>query len=266
MREPFRTKFAELVTHGAAVQDIYDSAQEVGYAVTHPADSRFVDRELKRVEQHRQNACWLLEEYVGSVQRILDAGCGTGGFSVAMAASLVLRPSLVVGIDVSSLALEAATVRATGYDVPANKLSFLHWTSGDRLPFDDNSFDLTVCSSVIEFMTSRPARNKFLTELKRVTRSGGHVFISTPSPLRLHEYHSGALLGDYFHRPGHPWANPHWEISRMFSNWREIPVTKYYRRKLMLRLGANLPIPDAVINAIAWIAPWQNRLFQKQPI
>jgi ubiquinone/menaquinone biosynthesis C-methylase UbiE len=263
MKEPYRTRFVELLKEGAAVQNIHDSPAVVGFAVTHAADNEFVQRELERVDHHRRNACWLLEEYVGRAERILDVGCGTGGFSVALASSHVLRPMQVVGIDASHLAVRAAQVRATGHDLLSPLVSFLGYSAGEQLPFEDDYFDLTVCSSVLEYVTSRQARAELITELGRVTRPRGYVFISTPNPLRLNEYHSGRFLGDYLHRPGYPWATSHWEFSRMFSGWQEISVTKYYRRKLAERLGARLPIPESVTKAISWIAPWQNRLFHK---
>jgi ubiquinone/menaquinone biosynthesis C-methylase UbiE len=190
-------------------------------------------------------------------------GCGTGGFSVALASSKVLRPVQVVGIDASHLAVRAAQVRATGHDLSSPLVSFLGYSAGERLPFEDDYFDLTVCSSVLEYVTSRESRAELITELGRVTRPKGYVFISTPNPLRLKEYHSGRFLGDYLHRPGYPWATRPWEFSRMFSGWREIPAPKYHRRKLTELLGARMPMPERVVRAFSWIAPWQNRLFQK---
>jgi SAM-dependent methyltransferase len=174
-----------------------------------------------------------------------------------------LRPKQVVGIDASPLAVRAAQVRATGHDLSSSLVSFLDYSAGEKLPFEDDCFDLTVCSSVLEYVTCRQARTELITELGRVTRPSGYVFISTPNPLRLNEHHSGRFLGDYLHRPGYPWATRPWEFSRMFSGWREIPATKYHRRKLTELLGPRVPIPEPVIKAVSWIAPWQNRLFQK---
>jgi ubiquinone/menaquinone biosynthesis C-methylase UbiE len=263
MREPFRTQFIELLRQGAAVQDVHDSPAALGYAVACGQNDQFMERELRRVDQHRKNACWLLEQYVGPVEKILDVGCGTGGFSVALASSSGLRPTQVVGVDASPLAVEAAKVRATGYDLPQGLVSFLDCSPGERLPFEDETFDLTVCSSVIEFVTSRRARADLIMELGRVTRPGGYVFISTPNPLRLYEYHSRKFLGDYIHRLGYPWASSPWEFSRLFSGWQEISVPKYHQKKLEERLGVRLPIPTTMIKALSWIATWQNRLFHK---
>src|ERR1700675_4092549 len=104
MRELYKTRFVELLEEGAAAQDVHDSPAALGYAVSCRSSNQFIQRELGRVDHHRRNACWLLEEYVGPVEKILDVGCGTGGFSVALASSTILRPMHIVGIDASRLA------------------------------------------------------------------------------------------------------------------------------------------------------------------
>lgn len=51
---------------------------------------------------------------------------------------------------------------------------------GDRLPFDDASFDLVLSFDVFEHI---PDSDRHLAEVRRVLRDGGHYLLQTPNVL-----------------------------------------------------------------------------------
>lgn len=61
------------------------------------------------------------------------------------------------------------------------------------LPFDDGRFDVTVCAEGIEHVTDR---HQTLAELRRVTRPGGALILTTPNLLSLRARLSYALNGN----------------------------------------------------------------------
>src|SRR6266446_1543850 len=100
MKEPFRSQFRELIRLGASSQDIHDASEPVGYAVASCAvGDRYIEREVGRVEAHQKSLLPLLEHFVGKVSSVLDVGCNTGGTTVALALSGVLRAEEVIGVD-----------------------------------------------------------------------------------------------------------------------------------------------------------------------
>jgi SAM-dependent methyltransferase len=99
-------------------------------------------------------------------KRCLDAGCGGGRYSIAMAR---LGAEQVIGCDVSSEGILDCRRRAR--EIPT--VSFEE-ASVLNLPFADQSFDF-VCSSGVLHHTPDPARG--LREITRVLRPGGRVFL-----------------------------------------------------------------------------------------
>jgi SAM-dependent methyltransferase len=97
----------------------------------------------------------ILEKYVVG-PRVLDAGCGGGGYVDYLA-----RKGLdAVGVDKHSQFLTVA--REKGF-----RGQFLQCDLADRLPFADAAFDTTVCYDVLEHVDDVAA----ISELARVTRS-----------------------------------------------------------------------------------------------
>ena len=105
----------------------------------------------------------------GDSRRILDAGCGTGLFSIALAAAL--PDSQVVGVDLSSGMLGVATAQAR-----ARSLGNAHFSSADAtdLPFDRGSFDVVVAAGLLPNVNDRPG---VVRELARVVRTGGRLLV-----------------------------------------------------------------------------------------
>ncbi|HEX5851474.1 MAG TPA: class I SAM-dependent methyltransferase [Solirubrobacteraceae bacterium] len=114
-----------------------------------------------------------LLEHVRAGERVLDVGCGEGAFT----AELARAGALAVGVDVAEEPLRRA--RALH---PALDLRLLDAGGGWDLP--DASFDVVWAGETIEHVLDTAA---WLSEIRRVLRSGGRLLLSTPahSPLRM---------------------------------------------------------------------------------
>lgn len=262
MNEPHRSHFVRLIREGAATRDIHDSAglgvYDVDPSPSTFASDAFVSRELGRVAAHSRSLCPTLVDHVGSSKRVIDVGCGSGGTTVALALS-PLDAEEVIGVDANKAVLEAATVRAFGYDLPPNRVRFLHVPAGAPLDFPTGYFDLATCVSILEFITTEEARRQFVAEIIRVVSHGGHIFLATPSPFRLLELHSRRLLGDWRKRPGYSWSSAPWSIHAMFAGCDLIPLASYRlrRHRILRKVAWAAPL-------LGWAFPWQQFLFHKR--
>ncbi len=99
---------------------------------------------------------------VAAGQRALDVGCGPG----ALASELVRRLGIdaVAAVDPSPSFVAGCRARLPGLRVEE--------AVGERLPFEDASFDRALAQLVVNFMTDPPAG---VGEMVRVTRPGGVV-------------------------------------------------------------------------------------------
>lgn len=99
--------------------------------------------------------------------RTLDAACGTGRY----AEFLYSLGHKVTGVDLSTEILKKAKTRN----------QYINFIQGNltSLPLDDSEFDLTICALAISHY---PNITKILSELKRVTRPGGHIILSDIHP------------------------------------------------------------------------------------
>ena len=96
----------------------------------------------------------------------LDAGCGSGRYSVALA---IHGAAKITAVDVSSTGLETARNNAKEF----NQIQFQQASVLD-LPFPDESFDLVWCAGVLHHTNDF---DKGLTELTRVLKPNGKLFL-----------------------------------------------------------------------------------------
>jgi len=118
----------------------------------------------------------------GRAPRVLDVGCGEG----QLTAELERAGMTVVGVDVAAEALSRARAGHPGLDlriVPPE----------GRWPLTDSSFDVVWAGETIEHVIDTAG---WLSEVRRVLRSGGTLLLSTP------EHGPLALLGLALWRPG----------------------------------------------------------------
>jgi len=101
----------------------------------------------------------------------LDAGCGDGRYLSALP-SLGPLPARVVGADIAESILDTARRACARSGVPAKLVR----ANLEDLPFPDASFDLILCTQVLEHVLD-PARG--FRELARVAMPGGKLVLST---------------------------------------------------------------------------------------
>ena len=104
-------------------------------------------------------------------QRILDLGCGTGLFCVALA-DRVGKKGEIHGVDLAKKQLDRAREKLTEKGVPF----VLHLCSMDELPFESASFDMVVSSLAIHAATP-PVRRTAIKEAARVLKPNGHFVL-----------------------------------------------------------------------------------------
>jgi ubiquinone/menaquinone biosynthesis C-methylase UbiE len=121
----------------------------------------------------------ILQPWLGTDQRILDAGCGPGGNGAWLASH-----GRVIGVDLAREALEFVRARR-----PATAPVL---ASAERLPFSDGVFDVAVGITLLYTVDDDGAA---LAELVRVLRSGGAVLLLEPAFPSLRRAHDVTVHG-----------------------------------------------------------------------
>ena len=101
---------------------------------------------------------------------ILDAGCGTGVFTL----DILFFGVHVIGLDISLPMLTRAAQKTKGYPLQ------MVLADMSTLPFQKNSFDKVVSVTALEFI--KDAKDA-VRELFRVTKKGGCVVVATLNSL-----------------------------------------------------------------------------------
>jgi SAM-dependent methyltransferase len=208
------------------------------------ASSRVLDRDyLRIVDHHLEHLIPRMRPYMETnIRRVVDFGCGSGGSAIALA--MVYPHIRVFGSDTDSKEIAVARERAKLYGV-GDRCEFAYVAESQSLPFPDGSFDLSVCSSVIELVIQSDARKFCVQEIARLVRPGGLLFFSVPNRLYPFEIHTGKWGWNYFPRllKARMVDSSFWELRRL-------------ARPAVLQLR---PTPIA-----QFIRPWSNLCFQKR--
>lgn len=143
--------------------------------------------------EHAARYRFALEHIDG--KRVLDIACGTG-YGIGL---IRQNAEFVVGVDIDEEA--AAEARAECGDNAAVMLA-----DGLGLPFADESFDVVTSFETLEHLHER---GEFLSELRRMLKTGGTLLLSTPNanysmpvngkpsnPFHIHEYEPNELLAE----------------------------------------------------------------------
>jgi 2-polyprenyl-3-methyl-5-hydroxy-6-metoxy-1,4-benzoquinol methylase len=154
-------------------------------------------------------------------RRVIEIGCGRGGFSCWMARSADPPPD-IVAIDYSPVAVEKGRMYAT-----ASGLASITWQRGDIQAIDqpDASFDTAISCETIEHVAD-PQRA--VMELARVLRPGGTLFLTTPNYLGFF-----GLYRAYLRLRGRRFT----EVGQPINQLTLLPLTLRWVRRAGLRPG-----------------------------
>jgi len=105
-------------------------------------------------------------EAIGSKQRLLDLGCGVKPYQHIYDK----YADTAIGIDVA----------ASPHNIDQDDRIY----DGQTIPFNDNEFDIVLCTEVMEHV---PEPQLFLHEIHRVLKAGGVLIMTVPFLVPLHE-------------------------------------------------------------------------------
>jgi len=111
---------------------------------------------------------------LGSIEpgeRVLDLGSGAGTDSL-VAAQMVGPAGSVTGIDMTPEMLEKA--RASAAEMGVDNVTFIE-ADAERLPFDDDAFDVVISNGVIDMI---PDKDAVFSESFRVLVPGGRIQVA----------------------------------------------------------------------------------------
>jgi ubiquinone/menaquinone biosynthesis C-methylase UbiE len=161
-------------------------------------------------------------------RRVLEVGCGTGNFSLALSC----RGAEVVGLDCSGPMLATAQDKARRQGLP------ITWVRGlaSGLPFADGSLDGVICILALDFMTDRET---VLKEMVRVLRPGGFVSVAMLNRFSL------------------------WTLKRVVRAWFKPSLWRQARfltpGELRRLLSSRPELADIRSRQAVYFPPWKNR-------
>ncbi|HQX97445.1 MAG TPA: class I SAM-dependent methyltransferase [Chitinophagaceae bacterium] len=138
------------------------------------------NKELFTIEILGQTDIYLLDQIMkgryNATDKIFDAGCGEGrnmhwflqnGFAI-------------YGTDINETAI--AQLSSANLGLPAERLQV---AAVEKLPFADNYFDHIISSAVLHFANSTQHFKTMLTEMARVLKTNGSLFIRMTSDIGI---------------------------------------------------------------------------------
>lgn len=211
-----------------------------GYYEHYWSDGGFNPRREGTPEPLRQ----LFQRYVNVDDECLDLGCGDGGTSGVYLAE---HSQSYVGVDVSETAIKIAQAR--GFNA-------MQIDDASVLPFDTGSFDVVICSEVLEHLFEPYLA---AAEAYRVLRPRGRLIVTVPNAAYWRD-RVDALLGVW--QPGgddrgraEPWRSPHIRFFR--------PVTL---KRMLLGVGFDHVEISGLPSPLLGRLPYLRRLARRPSI
>ncbi|MFK7937247.1 MAG: methyltransferase domain-containing protein [Saprospiraceae bacterium] len=151
----------------------------------------------------------IISEYINLTEcKVLDIGTGSGHIANGIAQK---------AREVHSVNISDERVIAEGYHFQI--------VNSETLPFLNESFDVVVSNHVIEHL---PNHQLHLSEIYRVLKPNGLLYLATPNKYALMEPHFRLPFLSWLPRK---WANSYTQRFRK-KEWDIYPLTRNYIRKL----------------------------------
>ena len=121
---------------------------------------------------------------IDSIQpkRILEVGSGPGFLSMAMA--IQFEDAKVFGVEPEKSGVDLAN--SLSKELTLERQVTFQCGQGEALPFDDNTFDLVICHTVIEHVGNV---EKVISEISRVLSPNGRLHLEAPNYVFPYEPH-----------------------------------------------------------------------------
>jgi ubiquinone/menaquinone biosynthesis C-methylase UbiE len=192
--------------------------------------------------------------------QILDIGCGTGAMLDELSPF-----GAVIGADFAPEAL--GFCRARGDHYPLTRADVR------RMPFADNSFDVVTAMDIIEHIDDDKAA---ASEINRVLKPGGRLFVTVPAFPSLWSEHDEALhhyrrytaphLKDLFQRVGFAVPKLSYTVTSLFPGiwlYRQLSKRLPKRRTDGEKKADLVNFSQPVNTALLALSEWESRLVQR---
>lgn len=126
---------------------------------------------LRYVEKMRAKTIVKLAN-VSNHDSVIDVGCGEGYIL-----SLLPKANEIIGLDISKAALN----RAKNFLQNRKDIELL-WGDGRNTHFEDDSFDVVICSEMLEHI---PNPHDAIKEMHRILKPNGNLVVSIPDESRI---------------------------------------------------------------------------------
>jgi SAM-dependent methyltransferase len=134
---------------------------------------------------------------------VLDLGSGEGGtskvfsednFVVSLDLSLIRLQRQRIDVISSESSSEKSSTNDKNRFLPAVEMTKQELVNGSalKLPFSNSTFDLIIIQDVIEHLTNT---SDFYSEVKRVLKTNGVIYLSTPNKLSIFNFFSDPHFG-----------------------------------------------------------------------
>ncbi|MEC5424570.1 class I SAM-dependent methyltransferase [Virgibacillus sp. C22-A2] len=160
----------------------------------------------------------LEEELIDESMSILDVGCGTGQTSAYIAKTY---SSYVTSLDNNEVMVDKAKKRFTSAGLPIEVIK----GNAEKLPFNDNHFDMVLSESVVSFTNA----SLTLQEIKRVLKPGG-IMLAVEMVLNTSLAKEEIDSLNNFYGFTQLLTEPEWDTCFQKAGFKEISIKKYTKQ------------------------------------